>query len=243
MVTDRSQGGSSIDDGSIEIMLHRRTLNDDNLGVGEPLNEKGSDDKGLIVKGTLNLIFDSIKNSSRLHRQLAHEINSKPIVLFDPDLQTANKAKKIYGELKGNIELPANLHLLSLMRDYDRDEKNVLIVRIEHFYEIGEDDELSQPVTICIRELFKDVFNVIGVQELALGANMPVEELDERLTWNADANSFKPASGNRFTKSDYMKFKNNNLFIKRNQQKSQETDGFMFTFKPMQIRTFHVWFD
>ncbi|CAF4424183.1 unnamed protein product, partial [Rotaria magnacalcarata] len=39
VLTDRSEGGASIQDGSIEIMLHRRTLYDDALGVSEPLNE------------------------------------------------------------------------------------------------------------------------------------------------------------------------------------------------------------
>ena len=82
LVTDRSQGGSSIADGSLEVMLHRATLSDDALGVGEPINERGSDGKGLIVKGTLGLFFDSIRSSARLHRQLAHEINASPFVLF-----------------------------------------------------------------------------------------------------------------------------------------------------------------
>ena len=39
VVTDRTQGGSSILDGTIELMVHRRTLVDDGRGVGEPINE------------------------------------------------------------------------------------------------------------------------------------------------------------------------------------------------------------
>nr|CUU98976.1 hypothetical transcript [Hymenolepis microstoma] len=38
--TDRSEGGSSLADGDIELMLHRATTVDDGLGVGEPLNER-----------------------------------------------------------------------------------------------------------------------------------------------------------------------------------------------------------
>ena len=39
ILTDRSQGGSSMQDGDMEIMIHRRLLYDDAFGVGEPLNE------------------------------------------------------------------------------------------------------------------------------------------------------------------------------------------------------------
>ena len=229
LVTDRSQGGSSIEDGQIEVMLHRITLNDDSLGVGEPLNEKGIDGKGMIVKGSLNLIYDFVENSARLHRQLAHEINSKPIVLFNTVM---NDMKNLMDwNSIGNIELPANLHLLTLMKDYDREEKNILLVRIEHFYEIGEDAVLSRPTSVDLRDLFKDSFNVVGVQELALGANMPVEELDQRLEWQSEA-----ATGGHFSKIDYLKFKNNIFSTKKS------LADFTFTFQPMQIRTFYVWF-
>lgn len=39
VLTDRSQGGSSMRDGEVELMLHRRLLHDDGFGVGEALNE------------------------------------------------------------------------------------------------------------------------------------------------------------------------------------------------------------
>ncbi|XP_062104684.1 alpha-mannosidase At3g26720-like isoform X1 [Humulus lupulus] len=39
VLVDRSVGGSSLVDGQIELMLHRRLLHDDSRGVGEVLNE------------------------------------------------------------------------------------------------------------------------------------------------------------------------------------------------------------
>lgn len=48
IVTDRSQGGASIADGSLEVMIQRRLQHDDGRGVGEPLNETGLDGSGLI---------------------------------------------------------------------------------------------------------------------------------------------------------------------------------------------------
>lgn len=49
-MVDRAEGGSSLKDGQIELMLHRRLLNDDAFGVGEALNEKAYG-RGLIARG------------------------------------------------------------------------------------------------------------------------------------------------------------------------------------------------
>jgi len=37
---DRAQGGSSINNGEVELMIHRRLTMDDNRGVEEALDEK-----------------------------------------------------------------------------------------------------------------------------------------------------------------------------------------------------------
>jgi lysosomal alpha-mannosidase len=47
VVTDRSQGGTVMRPGEIEIMIHRRLLADDGRGVEEPLNETDADKQGL----------------------------------------------------------------------------------------------------------------------------------------------------------------------------------------------------
>ena len=39
VMNDRAQGGSVIEDGTIELMQNRRLTKDDGRGVGEPLNE------------------------------------------------------------------------------------------------------------------------------------------------------------------------------------------------------------
>lgn len=58
VLTDRSQGGSSLTDGSVELMVHRRLLHDDAFGVGEALNETAFG-KGLIARGKHYIVFGS----------------------------------------------------------------------------------------------------------------------------------------------------------------------------------------
>jgi lysosomal alpha-mannosidase len=70
---DRSEGGASIHDGSIEIMVHRRTLHSDNLGMGEPLNEIAFG-QGLVVRGKHFLILEPPANSALIHRVSAQQL-------------------------------------------------------------------------------------------------------------------------------------------------------------------------
>ncbi|KAB7498673.1 hypothetical protein Anas_06480 [Armadillidium nasatum] len=47
VLNDRAQGGTSLGDGQIELMVHRRLLHDDAFGVGEALNEQAYGKSGL----------------------------------------------------------------------------------------------------------------------------------------------------------------------------------------------------
>lgn len=58
VINDRSQGGSSLSDGSVELMVHRRLLHDDAFGVGEALNEQAYG-KGIVARGHHYLVFGS----------------------------------------------------------------------------------------------------------------------------------------------------------------------------------------
>jgi len=47
VMVDRSEGGTSLQEGCIELMVHRRTVYDDERGVFEPMNETDADGKGM----------------------------------------------------------------------------------------------------------------------------------------------------------------------------------------------------
>ncbi|XP_055327449.1 lysosomal alpha-mannosidase-like isoform X2 [Paramacrobiotus metropolitanus] len=84
VLTERAQGGSSTVDGQIELMMHRRLLYDDALGVGEALNEPGSDGKGLVVRGKHYLTFTKIATAASIQRLLAQEVYWQPSFAFLP---------------------------------------------------------------------------------------------------------------------------------------------------------------
>jgi hypothetical protein len=52
VMNDRSQGGTSIAPGTVELMQNRAAPSDDNKGVGEPLMERNEYGNGIRVKAT-----------------------------------------------------------------------------------------------------------------------------------------------------------------------------------------------
>uniref|UniRef100_A0A669B7B2 Alpha-mannosidase n=1 Tax=Oreochromis niloticus TaxID=8128 RepID=A0A669B7B2_ORENI len=149
VVTDRSQGGGSIQNGSLEIMLHRRLLHDDFRGVGEPLNEiSGIFPDGLVVRGRLLLTLDPPQTAADTHRPLAEGMVLQPLLTFtDGDLKP-NTQLEFSGLLAA---LPPAVHLLTLSQ---WDEDSVLL-RLEHQYQSSESKVSSQPVTVNLQPLLK----------------------------------------------------------------------------------------
>lgn len=67
VLVDRSQGGSVVKDGNVEIMIQRRLLHDDYRGVGEVLDEGGIDQKvrHFVLIGDANRVVQK-KNDQRI---------------------------------------------------------------------------------------------------------------------------------------------------------------------------------
>jgi lysosomal alpha-mannosidase len=82
ILTDRSHGGSSLVDGQVEIMLHRREMYLDYFGPHELLDEPGRDGRGLVVRGKHWLIIGNDSEISKTHRTLAYELFHAPVLTF-----------------------------------------------------------------------------------------------------------------------------------------------------------------
>jgi len=83
LLTEKTEGGVSRYNGMIETMVHRRTVEDDSRGVGEPLNEQGPDSKGLRVRPQYHLILEnSTSVSDETARVRNNNIDYRPLVMF-----------------------------------------------------------------------------------------------------------------------------------------------------------------
>ena len=61
VLNDRSQGGSVVQEGRIELMQNRRLFFDDDRGVDEVLNETDQYGNGISVPARYKLVFTELK--------------------------------------------------------------------------------------------------------------------------------------------------------------------------------------
>ena len=216
--TDRSQGGSSMADGSLELMVHRRLQHDDGRGVGEPLNETGLDytGSGLIVRGVHRVSFDAPAAQGSVSRRTAlADLMWRDTLRFAalPNGTTpaswvaANKAS-----FQGvAVALPKNVHLVTL---HAQGPASVL-VRIAHSYETSEDAAMAAPAAVSLKALFPAGARVTlgACTETTLTGNQPLASAP-KVTYNV-------TGVGAVTNPVVPPF-----------------DGDNFTISPMQIRTF-----
>jgi len=81
LLVDRAQGGSSLDDGLLELMIHRRHVHHGNNELNEILNETAHG-VGLVVRGTHYLLLSSISESIKLTRSLSFQMHKQPQISF-----------------------------------------------------------------------------------------------------------------------------------------------------------------
>jgi lysosomal alpha-mannosidase len=174
-------------------MIHRRTLYDDSLGVGEPINETAYG-TGLVIRGSHHLIFEPPESSARYHRSAAQHLFMSPISTYAlPNVSYTNYStsyRQTWSALTDS--LPYNVHLLT----FDQWTSKVSLIRIEHYFELNEDANYSNPVQVDLQILFNTIGKIVDLVELTLTGNLPLNEL-KRLVWktnNNESSSLKSTS-------------------------------------------------
>lgn len=181
---DRSEGGASIYDGSIELMLHRRLVYSESTSLGEPLNETAYG-KGLVVRGKHVLIIETPNNSAIMHRINAQQLYMSPISTFS----LTNVSYETYSENYRltwsalNDTMPVNVHLLT----FDQLDSDLYLIRVEHFFERNEDKIFSTPVQFDLQKLLNNQGKIVDLLELTLSANLPLNDM-KRLNWTTSDN-------------------------------------------------------
>ncbi|CAD6203815.1 GSCOCG00009812001-RA-CDS [Cotesia congregata] len=190
VLNDRAQGGTSMVDGELELMLHRRLLNDDAFGVGEALNETAFG-YGLVARGSHSLIGSRIGDSAGValrEKTEAISLALRPWYLFTPVGGVTFEQWKGRYYMKVGIEgflknkFPKNVHILTLEPWKD----GTILLRLEHLFEKDQAGSLSQSATINLLDLFTNI-EIISVRETTLGGNQWIEEM-KRLQWQIDSN-------------------------------------------------------
>jgi alpha-mannosidase len=246
VVTDSTQGGASLSDGQLELMVLRRVFKDDNKGVADPLNEtmcgcNGFKDDyvgshcdepqgapcrlfdaqchchGLTVRGLHRVLFDSNEE-----RRVSLATQFAPTVLFAASASGSGGAAVAAAAPSAlAAPLPDNVHLLTLSSNYARQHDGQVLLRLQHIYAEGEaPHEVAKPVTVSLKNLFsQQAGRLKSARETTLTANLPVEE-KYAYKWQAQGDAPKP--------------------LQREARKAYDADKLEVTLRPMEIRTFLV---
>ncbi|XP_052868628.1 lysosomal alpha-mannosidase-like [Anopheles cruzii] len=238
VLNDRAQGGSSLEDGSLELMVHRRLLHDDAFGVGEALDEKEFG-KGMVARGKHWVIFGPRTATSPTLEARERFLQNQVLLpnwLFFSDVSDFNyedwqkQYTNIYSAL--SLSLPLNVHLLTFEPWHD----NSILVRFEHLLEADEDPLYSKPVRFNVQDVFRQ-FSIEQVRETTLAANQ-LKEDSTRMKFKPDPSYIVYGSDTgRSSRVDTSRSAPRPRSV-ADTGRNIADDGFEIVLNPMQIRTF-----
>lgn len=190
VLVDRAVGGTSMVDGQIELMLHRRMTHDDAKGVGEVLNEEVcafNDCKGLMIKGKFYVRIDPLGGGAKWRRTFGQEIYSPLLLAFTE--QDGNDWMKshvpTFSAFDTSYSLPNNTAVITLQEL----ESGKVLLRLAHLYETGEDRDYSVMARVELKKLFPNK-KISKVTEMNLSGNQDRAEMEKkRLVWKAEGSS------------------------------------------------------
>ncbi|KAL0858609.1 hypothetical protein ABMA27_012444 [Loxostege sticticalis] len=219
VLPDRAVGAASLQEGCIEIMIHRRLLHDDAFGVDEALNETEYG-KGLVVRGNHRFFFtiDPVTFKDVLEMRLRPQV-------FVSDAKDLN-----YGSwMNLNNEkswlqapLPDGVHFLTL-EPFGIEGQHQLLIRLENYLDESESSsrvvDLGQLLTISS-------FDSVG--EKALAADRGVKE---KWSWST-IEEFSESFNDQYGSSKPVR--------KAHEKSEKSDDSYKVNLDAKQIRTFVV---
>ena len=205
VLTDVSQGGASLADGEIELMVHRRLQQDDYRGVQEPLNETmcgcgdinaspgsmgahghegdgGCECAGLTMRGKHLLVVGTKDAVNAIRRKASEKLNFPATLAFSaPKLAPKTPTASFL-----TAALPDNVKLMTFTSNYATINNGAHLLRLAHLYSVGEHPTLATPVNVSLASLFAAPnLAIASAQEVTLGANQDMNTFQQnKLVWS-----------------------------------------------------------
>lgn len=217
LLNDRSQGGASLEDGQLELLLHRRLFFNDGGGVGEALNETQFG-KGLIARGKLYLVLDSVEEGNTVAERVTEKELFLPFWKFFSKATDIKKAATI--SIPDFNGLPLSVHLLTL----EPFTENEILLRLENFL----DKTQGNMISFSIRHIF-DSLGGQEIRETTLDGNMALSQM-KRFKFHAQESGSSPSEV-EYSTAPHKSLEANKI---------NEASEFSVTLYPMQIRTFVI---
>ncbi|XP_025796134.1 probable alpha-mannosidase At5g66150 [Panicum hallii] len=182
VLVDRAVGASSIRDGELEIMLHRRTVRDDGKGVEEPLGEVVCLDgscKGLTARGTYYVKVDKLGHGPHWRRTYGQQVYSPYLLAFSHEDETNWKSYNVAraSMMDANYSLPDNVAIITLQNLDD----GTTLLRLAHLFQAAEDPRFSVIAKVELRKVFGKR-NIKELTETNLSANQKKSDM-KKLNW------------------------------------------------------------
>nr|XP_025145440.1 epididymis-specific alpha-mannosidase-like isoform X1 [Bubalus bubalis] len=235
LLSDQAHGVSSQRNGQVEVMLHRRLVNNDpgNIAVDLTLNDAS------VVYPVFWLLLGSRALTSGLRQRSGLALQHQPIVMLRKMNEIAPRGSG--SRQQEAVTLPPSVHLQILsipgwkyssnhtehLRTLQKDGKHEakadlhrVLLRLQHLHEVDQDPVLSRPVTVNLQSVLWGLGSVVSVEERSLTGTWDVSEM-HRWTW-----STQDPHGHRGNSS----------------QPSPPPGGPEVTIYPKEIRTFFIRF-
>ncbi|GAV72796.1 Glyco_hydro_38 domain-containing protein/Glyco_hydro_38C domain-containing protein/Alpha-mann_mid domain-containing protein [Cephalotus follicularis] len=185
VLVDRATGGTSLKDGQVELMLHRRLVFDDGRGVDEALDETvcaGNTCQGLTVRGNYYMSINQPGAGARWRRTTGQEVYSPLLLAFTHEKLEKWTASHLTTStaMDPNYSLPPNVALITLQ---ELDDQNVLL-RLAHLYEADEDAEYSKLTKVELKKMFNGKM-IKELNEMSLSSNQVKSQI-KKMMWNVE---------------------------------------------------------
>ena len=156
--------------------------------VGGALNESAHV-QDLAICGQHLLVVQPPASSALAHHITAQQFYIIPLDTYSLTQLTYADYSAVYHQTWSAITdpLPLNVHLLTL----DQLSAKNYLIRLEHYFELNDDDTYSKAVTIDLQSIFQSVGDISNAVELTFAANLALTDL-QRLNWATDDEQLNP---------------------------------------------------